>query len=95
LPYLPEVPTSAEAGLPGYLMGVWIGVVAPAGTPAPVLQRIHALTQGMLKSEPAQRAMTGAGLDPITMSQPEFAAHVKAEYPKWEKIVKNAGVARQ
>jgi tripartite-type tricarboxylate transporter receptor subunit TctC len=95
LPYLPEVPTSAEAGLPGYLMGVWIGVVSPAGTPQPVLDRVHALTQEMMKTDPAQKAMKGAGLDPIKMSQPEFAAYVKTEYPKWEKIVKDAGVEKQ
>jgi len=47
LPYLPDVPTSAEAGLPGYLMSVWIGVVAPAGTPNLVAERIHAWVQGM------------------------------------------------
>ena len=61
LPYLPDLPTSAEAGLPGYIMSVWIGVVAPAGTPAPVLDRIHALTQDMLKDEAAQKAMAGRG----------------------------------
>src|SRR5262249_56618227 len=46
LPYLPELPTSAEAGLPGYLMSVWIGVVTPAGTPQPILHRGHAMVQG-------------------------------------------------
>ena len=63
LPYSPDVPTSAEAGLPGYLMSVWIGVVAPAGTPAPMVDRIHALVQGMLKDETAKKRMAGAGLD--------------------------------
>src|SRR5262245_144691 len=48
LPYSPDVPTSAEAGLPGYLMSVWIGVVVPAGTPAPVIERIHAMVQSLL-----------------------------------------------
>jgi len=95
LPYLPELPTSAEAGLPGYLMSVWIGVVAPAGTPAPVLEKIHATVQGMMKHAPAQQAMTAAGLDPMTMSQPDFAAFVKAEYARWEKIVQAAGVEKE
>jgi tripartite-type tricarboxylate transporter receptor subunit TctC len=95
LPYSPDVPTAAEAGLPGYLMSVWIGVVAPAGTPAPVVARIHALTQGMMKDEAAQKAMAGAGLDLMNMSQPEFAAFVKAEYVRWEKIVKDAGVEKE
>jgi len=94
LPYLPDLPTSAEAGLPGYLMSVWICVVAPAGTPAPMVARIHALTQSMQKDLTAQKAMEGAGLDVVTMSQPEFAAFVKAEYARWEKIVKDAGVEK-
>ena len=95
LPYLPEVPTSAEAGLPGYLMSVWIGVVAPAGTPQPVIDRIHAMTQAMMKEAAAQKAMAGAGLDLMPMSQPEFAAFVKEEYARWEKIVKDAGVPKE
>ena len=95
LPYSPDVPTSAEAGLPGYLMSVWIGVVAPAGTPAPVLDRIHAVTQDMMKEQAAKNAMSGAGLDPMTMSRAEFADFVKADYARWESIVKNAGVEKQ
>jgi tripartite-type tricarboxylate transporter receptor subunit TctC len=95
LPYLPDVSTSAEAGLPGYLMSVWIAVVAPAGTPKPVVDRIHALVQSMLKDEAAKKAMAGAGLDTMAMSQPEFAAFVKAEYARWENIVKDAGVEKQ
>jgi tripartite-type tricarboxylate transporter receptor subunit TctC len=95
LPYLPDVPTSAEAGLPGYLMSVWIGVVAPAGTPQPVIERIHAMVQSMQKDASAQKAMAGAGLDLMAMSQPEFAAFVKADYARWEKIVKDAGVEKE
>ncbi len=95
LPYLPELPTSAEAGLPGFLMSVWIAVVAPAGLPQPVAARIHAMVEGMQKDETAKKAMTGAGLDVTPMSQPEFASFVKAEYVRWEKIVKDAGVEKQ
>lgn len=94
LPYLPDVPTSAEAGLPGYLMSVWIGVVAPAGTPAPVVARIHAMTETMMKDDAARKAMAAAGLDVVSMSQPEFAAFVTSEYVRWEKIVKDAGVEK-
>jgi tripartite-type tricarboxylate transporter receptor subunit TctC len=95
LPYAPDTPTSKEAGIPDYLMSVWIGVVAPAGTPAPVVARIHALTQTMMKDSAAQKAMANAGLDLMVMSQPDFAAFVKAEYARWEKIVRNAGVEKQ
>jgi tripartite-type tricarboxylate transporter receptor subunit TctC len=95
LPYLPEVPTSAEAGLPGYLMSVWAGVVAPAGTPQPVIDRIHALVAGMLKDEATQRRMAAAGLDVMPMSQGAFAAFVRAEYGRWERIVRDADVEPQ
>jgi tripartite-type tricarboxylate transporter receptor subunit TctC len=95
LPYAPDLPTSAEAGLPGYLMSVWIGVVAPAGTPAPMLARIHALTEAMQNDAASQKAMASAGLDVVTMSQPEFAAFVKSEYTRWGQIVKDAGVEKQ
>ena len=95
LPYSPDVPTSAEAGLPGYLMSVWIGVVAPAGTPAPMLDRIHAVTQEMMKEQAAKNAMSGAGLDPMPMRRAGFADFVKAEYVRWEAIVKDAGVPKE
>ena len=76
-------------------MSVWIAVVAPAGTPAPVVQRIHGFVQTMQKDEAAKKAMAGAGLEPMQMSQPEFAAFVKEEYVRFEKIVKNAGVEKE
>jgi tripartite-type tricarboxylate transporter receptor subunit TctC len=95
LPYAPDVPTAAQAGLPGYLMSVWIAVVAPAGTPAPVVSRIHALVQTMQNDETAKKAMAGAGLELMRMSQPEFAAFVKEEYTRWEAIVRNAGVEKE
>jgi tripartite-type tricarboxylate transporter receptor subunit TctC len=95
LSYLPDVPTSAEAGLPGYLMSVWIGVVAPAGTPAPVIERVHAMTQSMMKDETARRAMANNGLDLMVMRQGEFAAFVKSEYARFETIIRDAGVEKQ
>ena len=80
---------------PGYLMSVWAGVVAPAGTPRAVAERIHALVAGMLKDASAKKRMADAGLDVLPMSQDEFAAFVKAEYARWENIVRAAGVEPQ
>jgi tripartite-type tricarboxylate transporter receptor subunit TctC len=95
LPYIPDVPTSAEAGIPNYLMTVWLGVVAPTGTPKPVVDRVHALVQGMLKDAGMQKRMAGAAIDVMPMSQSAFAQFVKDEYVRWEKIVKDAGVEPQ
>jgi len=95
LPYIPDVPTSAEAGIPDYLMTVWLGVVAPTGTPQPIVDRIHALVQGMLKDPVMVKRMAAAAIDVMPMSQREFAAFVNGEYGRWQKIVKDAGVEPQ
>jgi tripartite-type tricarboxylate transporter receptor subunit TctC len=95
LPYLPDVPAAPEIGMPDYLMSAWVGVIAPAGTPKPAVDKLHALVQGMLKDQRTQTVLTTSKLDPIEMSQADFAAYVKAEHGKWQQIVKNAGVEKQ
>jgi len=91
LPFLPEVPASSEVGL-DYVMSAWVGAIAPAGTPKPVVERIHALVGGMLKDAATTKVLTRFNLAPITMSQPEFTAFVKGEHAKFQGIVKAAGV---
>jgi tripartite-type tricarboxylate transporter receptor subunit TctC len=95
LPYIADVPTSAEAGLPDYLMTVWLGLVAPVGTPQPIVDRLHGFVQGMLKDPTMVKRMADAAIDVMPMSQRDFAAFVKDEYARWEKIVKAAGVDPQ
>ena len=92
LPYAPDVPTSAEAGIPDYLMTVWAGVVVPAGVPQAVRDRLHALVQNMLRSEESRKHMAGAGLDPMVTTQAEFAQFVNAEYVRWQGIVQRTGI---
>jgi len=89
---LPEVPTIAEAGLPGYEIATWFGLVAPAGTPAPVVERLNE-TLKRIVGEPDTRAyLISQGVDPITSSPAEFAALIKSEIPKFARIVKAAGI---
>jgi tripartite-type tricarboxylate transporter receptor subunit TctC len=95
LSYLPDVPTSAEAGIPNYLMTVWVGVVTPAGTPQAGRDRLHGLVQGMIENEELRKRMASAGLDPMVTSQAEFAKFVSSEYSRWEGIVKGAGIEPQ
>jgi tripartite-type tricarboxylate transporter receptor subunit TctC len=95
LPYIPDVPTSAEAGLPDYLMTVWLGVVAPAGTPPPIVARIHALVQGMLKDVGMVKKMANAAIDVMPISQAGFAQFVRDDHARWQTIVKHAGVEPQ
>jgi tripartite-type tricarboxylate transporter receptor subunit TctC len=95
LPYIPDVPTSAEAGIPNYLMTVWLGLVAPAGTPQPVVDRLHTLVQGMLKDPAMVKRMAGAAIEVMPISQRDFSSFVKDEYVRWQGIVKAAGVEPQ
>lgn len=94
-PAVPDVPTSAEAGLPDYLMTVWIGVVAPAGTPQPIVDRVHGFVQDMLKDKAMVKRMAGAAIEVMPMSQRDFAGFVNNEYGRWQNIVKAAGVEPQ
>ena len=95
LPYIPDVPTSAEAGIPNYLMTVWLGLVAPAGTPQPIVDRLHTLVQSMLKDPAMVKRMAGAAIEVMPMSQRDFSSFVKDEYTRWQGIVKAAGVEPQ
>jgi tripartite-type tricarboxylate transporter receptor subunit TctC len=95
LSYLPDVPASPEIGLPDYLMSAWVGVIAPAATPKATVERIHAFVGRMLKDTATQRVLTTSKLDPIAMTQAEFADFVRAEHSKWGRIVREAGVEPQ
>ena len=88
----PDVPTSAEAGLPGYEMTTWFGLMAPRGTPDAIVKKLHDLVQDMLADPATAKRLDDAFLDRMPASQPEFAAFVVAEFPKWEKVVRESGL---
>ena len=87
----PEVPTMAEAGLPGYELGSWHGVFAPAATPKDIVAKLNgAIVKGI--QSPGVRDKLGAlGVEPVGNSVEAFAAFVRAEVPKWAKVVKESG----
>lgn len=88
---LPQVPTIAEAGLKGYDVSNWLGVLAPAGTPRDVINTLHAAL-GRTMATPALRAqLTALGIEPVFSTPEEFAALVRNELPKWAEIVKKSG----
>ena len=89
---MPEVPTIAEAGVPGYELTGWLAVFAPAGTPEAVLGKIHAEIQRSLALPAVRERILQMGLDPSTGSRSELGALVRAEIPKWARIVKEAGI---
>jgi tripartite-type tricarboxylate transporter receptor subunit TctC len=91
-PLLPDVPTVAEAGVPGYEVGVWFGFAAPAGTPAPIIAKLNAEIVKILKSPEVVEKFAAQGVDVIGSTPEQFAAHLREQSTKWAKVVKDAGV---
>jgi len=92
LKHFPDVPTSAEAGLPGYEMTTWFALVAPRGTPDAIVLTLHGLIQDMLADPASIKRLDESFLDRMPSTQPEFAAFVAAEFPRWEKVVHDSGL---
>ncbi len=91
-PILPDVPTVAEAGVPGYEASVWFGVFAPAGTPAPVIAKLHEEIGKALNTPDLRGRFNAMGTDVSGMGPAEFQAFVRKEVPKWAEVVKKANV---
>jgi len=91
-PLLPDVPTIAEAGLPGYDTGVWWGLLGPAGLPADILAKLHRDFVEALNAPAVKDRLTGLGAVPVGSSPAEFSALVRADYEKWGPIIKEAGI---
>ena len=91
----PEVPTFAEAGVPGYESIGWFGAVAPAGTPREVIQRLNGEIRHALTDKQLEERMIASGAEPLVDSPEEFAAFIRDESRKWSEVIKNAGVKIQ
>jgi tripartite-type tricarboxylate transporter receptor subunit TctC len=91
-PLFPEMPTIAEAGVKGYEANNWNGLVAPAGTPRAVIQRLNKEIVATLQEPAIADRLTKAGLEPVGDSPAEFAQYLKSEAAKWGKLVKAAGI---
>jgi tripartite-type tricarboxylate transporter receptor subunit TctC len=89
---LPEVPTMAEAGLPGYEAYNWWGLVAPAGTPPAVVERLHKELAVILTSEETKKRLAAEGAEAVQMSSAEFGTFVANETVKWGRVVKEANI---
>jgi tripartite-type tricarboxylate transporter receptor subunit TctC len=92
---LPDVPTIAEAGLPGYAANNWWGIFAPAGTPKPIVDKLYKDIQLALQSPEMLKEFDIEGAAPVTMTSAEFADFVKAEIDKWAKVVKAGNIKAQ
>jgi tripartite-type tricarboxylate transporter receptor subunit TctC len=91
-PALPEVPTVAESGYPGFDASLWLAMMAPAGTPTAVIERLHKETIAAVGSAETKEALDKAGAEAITSSPAELAAMIRDGVAKYAKVVKAAGV---
>jgi tripartite-type tricarboxylate transporter receptor subunit TctC len=94
-PVLPDVPTIAEAGVPGYHADNWWGIVAPAGTPQPIVDKLYADIQAALKAPELKEAFAREGAAAVTMSTVEFGAYMESEMAKWARVVKEGNIRAQ
>ncbi|MGA0572286.1 Bug family tripartite tricarboxylate transporter substrate binding protein [Variovorax sp. VNK109] len=92
LPMLPDVPTVSEAGLTGYDSTGWFGVVAPAGTPQPIVNRLNAEITAALNDEQIKTSMRNLGVEPAPGKPEEFDAYIRSETQKWSKVIKTANI---
>jgi tripartite-type tricarboxylate transporter receptor subunit TctC len=90
-PVTPDVPTVSEAGVPGYESGIWLGLMAPAGTPRPILEKLNAEANKIINSAEVKAAWAKQGVFPMGMSIDEFDKFLRAEIVKWAKVVKISG----
>jgi len=91
LPTLPDVPTTAEAGLPAVLSDNWYGLAAPAGVPAAILDRLHATAVAVLNTREIAEPMMAQGAVIRPMTPGEFTDFVRLEREKWGPVVKSSG----
>jgi tripartite-type tricarboxylate transporter receptor subunit TctC len=88
---LPDVPTLAEAGVPGYEATLWLGLMAPKGTPAAIINRLNAEVSKITSNAEVRRAWAAQGSAAMTMGVDEFARYVQADINKWAQVVKVSG----
>ena len=94
-PALPDVPTIAEAGVPGFNYGTWYGLLVPAGTPRAIVDKLNKATVAQLHSAELRQRYESQGMDPIPSTSAEFTARLKSETEKWAKVVRDAKIPQQ
>jgi tripartite-type tricarboxylate transporter receptor subunit TctC len=89
---LPDVPTIAEAGVPGYETGIWLGLMAPAGTPRPVLERLNVEIAKVINGTDVKENWGKQGASPMSMSIEQFDKFLRDDITKWSSVVKATGM---
>jgi tripartite-type tricarboxylate transporter receptor subunit TctC len=90
-PAVPEVPTMTESGLAGYVLYVWMGMLAPKGTPASVIERLHREFTAALRAPAVKSFMDNAAIEPVGSTPAEFGAFFREEKARWAKIIRQTG----
>src|SRR5262249_18046396 len=90
-PAMPDLPAMAESGYPGFDATAWFGLMAPAGTPTPIVDRLHREIARSLELNDVRARLDEVGMAPVGNTPAEYAAAIKAEAPQWAKVIKAAG----
>jgi tripartite-type tricarboxylate transporter receptor subunit TctC len=91
---MPNIPTISEAGVPGYEAVIWLGLMAPAGTPKPIVEKLNAEVQKVLDLPDVKEAWAKQGAFPMHMTPTEFGKYIEQDIEKWAKVVKISGAKR-
>jgi tripartite-type tricarboxylate transporter receptor subunit TctC len=89
---MPQVPTVAESGVPGYEISLWFGMLGPAGMPAPLVSKIQREVSGVLRMPDVRERLATLAADPVGSTPDAFEALIRSEITKWEKVVRSAGL---
>jgi tripartite-type tricarboxylate transporter receptor subunit TctC len=89
---VPDIPTVAESGIPGYDVTNWFGVSAPAKTPRAIVERLHGEIVRALNSPDLRERLTSQGADPVGSTPEQFTAFIQNEIVKWAKVIQAAGI---
>jgi tripartite-type tricarboxylate transporter receptor subunit TctC len=92
-PAAPDLPTMIELGYPGFVSVLSVGLMAPAGTPPAIIEKLHQDAVKVLAMPDVRQKLSTVGMEVVGNSPAEFAAAIKAETPQWAKIIKDAGIA--
>ena len=89
---MPDLPTIAEAGVPGYQATIWSGLLAPAGTPAPIIERLNREVVKAVRAPDFRAKLLELGAESVGSTAAEWGAFLRSEIEKWQKIAKRAGM---
>jgi tripartite-type tricarboxylate transporter receptor subunit TctC len=95
VPALPQVPTAVESGIEGFVVSIWYGILAPAGTPREIINRLNSEIKKALASPDLKERLANSGVDPLTSTPEQLASYIKSETVRYAKIIKDSGITAQ